>query len=549
MKYLFLTIGLLLLLFGSALWWTSPDASSDVPVLYWITDRNPMRTDQVNRFHRWLVREGHGREVVIATPQDAQRLRHGIAPTLADDIIAGQPETAPIFDENIDASKLPITVRIPAFELRLDTANKDTTKQKIQSVSGVASDLMDIFNGENMRMFQAMNVLADVTDAAHTHNFDLSQTYSSLEAELCVDGRQYMFPCNAGTLSYWVNIDTFEQHGIQPPPRRWTVQEFERIGVAFCEAANRGKRRRDVFFADSIDMPTLYRGYGASVYNETLTAAAIDSPGYVEALKTMKRWIYDLNILPTPDDQDSFSTGQGFKGASLQLFASGNYAMIYGGRYFLLQFRQMNGLGRMTVSEVPHAVFPNGTIGTRGTAVYRGSPHQDLAVLFLAYLNSPDYNMQIVRSADALPPNPRYLTTPEYLAPAEYPNEHDVHQGFAEITRSIAVAGEYSPFVLPDVVMIKVRYYEEQFTVGMITAEQAARRTAAAINREIARFLDENPNRRELYDQRCELQQKIDRLKASGQPVPRDWVANAFHKAYLEHLGMLTDSTPTSEEE
>jgi len=95
------------------------------------------------------------------------------------------------------------------------------------------------------------------------------------------------------------------------------------------------------------------------------------------------------------------------------------------GRYGLIQLREFSLERRkdnrpalqLAVSEPPHGGFPNTSTGTRAAAVYKGGKHRDLAKYFLAYLASEDYNMNIVRDADALPPNPAVTKSEAYLRP------------------------------------------------------------------------------------------------------------------------------------
>ncbi|HQY89894.1 MAG TPA: hypothetical protein PK402_14675, partial [Tepidisphaeraceae bacterium] len=58
MKYVFLVAFILLLLASLVTWSISPSAS-ETPVIYWVTDSNPARIDQVKLFHDWLIKNGH----------------------------------------------------------------------------------------------------------------------------------------------------------------------------------------------------------------------------------------------------------------------------------------------------------------------------------------------------------------------------------------------------------------------------------------------------------------------------------------------------------
>jgi ABC-type glycerol-3-phosphate transport system substrate-binding protein len=169
----------------------------------------------------------------------------------------------------------------------------------------------------------------------------------------------------------------------------------------------------------------MWRSLGLSQYNETLTACTLDDPRTVRVLRLIYKWTYEDHIIPTLAERDSFATDAGYGGSTIQLFNSGNYALFPCCRYGLIQLRNFQKSRRekgqprleLAVVEPPHGGFPNASTGTRASAVYKGGRHQDLAKYFLAYLASEDYNLNIVRDSDALPPNPKYTRTEAYRRP------------------------------------------------------------------------------------------------------------------------------------
>ncbi|MEM1211972.1 MAG: extracellular solute-binding protein [Planctomycetota bacterium] len=496
MKILFGVILVILLGASAGTYLLYPDTRSEVPVIYWVTDRNPARVEQIKRFHAWLEKNGH-----------------------------------------VDEQGRPMV------ELRLDMANRDQAKQIIQTVSGVASDVMDVNGGQAMRLFQRMAVIEDLTEDGLSMGFDPSLTYAALEPDITIDGRQYMFPCNVWVRVLWVNEGLFESLGLEPIPDRWTFEEFERRGKEFMARANPpgtrpGDRR---FFANFLDAEIIHRGMGVSVFNETLTASDLDDPRYVRALGLNYKWIYEDNILPTPDDTSAFVAEQGYGGPALSLFGTGNFAMVSGGRYFLIRFRDFDNLGKLRVVEPPHGGFPNTVIGTRAAVVYAGSDRPDLAKLFLAYLASEDYNQLIIEDADALPPNPAFTSSEAFLRPPDHPNEWGVHGRFVEMAQDIAIPRAYSPFVLSSVVSNRVSEYRDLFLADQITAEDAARRTAEEINKAIADEVERKPELRPLYEERVALQAEIDAAFAEGRKVPAEWIINPFYRVYYSAQGMLIE--------
>ena len=483
MKYVFLAIAVILVAasVGTAL--MAPDARSEVPVIHWVTDANPARKEQIDRFHAWLRRNDY-----------------------------------------------------PRMELRLDTANRDVAKMIIQGVSGVGGTIMDVWTGSGMRYFHQVGLLTDVTDWAKELGFDPSHTYKSMEPEITLNGRQYMFPCNVCAHNYWINRATLRKHGQPLPPAQWDFDTFERMGKAFVDAANPPGKRRTVFYANQVNMNVCRRGLGLSVFNETLTACTLDDPRNVQVLKRVHKWTYQDRILPSAADRESFATESGYGGATLQLFNSGNYAMFWMGRYALIQLRKFGSL-ELAVAEPPHGGFRNTSTGTRAAAVYVGAKHRELAKYFLAFLASKDYNMQIVADADALPPNPRYTETEEFLRPQAYPNEWGCHERFSQAAKTIAIGGSYSPFAVPSAVIRIERETNEGFMAGIHSAEETAELAAKRINDEIRRTLAEKPKLLPLYETLCERQKQIDQRRSEGRKVPLAWIDNPFHRRYYQAQG------------
>ena len=372
MKHVFVSALALLLLASAFTYWIAPGVRSDVPVLYWVTDPNPARELQVSTFQAWLEKHGW-----------------------------------------------------PRFVLAIDTANMTSDKVLIQAVSGVCADIIGHTGGSNMRLRQAVGILEDVTEWAAELGFGTDRTYPAMHPELTVDGRQYAFPCNVYAHMLWINEETFAKYDLPLPSRRWTFAEFEDLGQRFVAAANAPDQPRMHFFADSLDISQMIRSLGLSRYNETMTACTLDDPRMAEVLRLIYKWTYQDRILPSLADRQSFTTDAGYGGSTMQLFNNGNYAMFRCGRYGLIQLREFSlerrrhdrPALRLEVCEPPHGGFPNTATGTRAAAVYRGGKHRDLAKYFLAYLASDDYNMNIVRDADALPPNPAVTRTEAFRRP------------------------------------------------------------------------------------------------------------------------------------
>lgn len=594
MKWVFLVCAIVLAAASYFTWRSMPEQQSRVPVIYWVTDPNPARFEQINLFHRWLIENGHTQIVELNDVDDLLSFRQWVPPTLVDDVIITQPETAAVFAGLLPPSfrtddagvrrpefevmssetgrafleanpkildlllsefdtrrvKLPLTLKLPRAEMRLDTGNTELAKRIIQGVSGVGGEVWDVWTGNALRPLQEIGLCYDVTEQARALGFDYTKTYEAVGPELCVpndDGelRQYLFPCNVATNLMIVNVDTFEKYSQEIPPERWTIDEFERRGKAFVAAANADPNQRHrVFFANDVQWPILLRSFGGALMDETLSGPALDRPEAVRALELKRKWIFDDRILPSPADIAAATTESGYGGVEAQLFGLGRYAMIQSGRWRMISFRQFNIARvrrgekpmKLSVSEPPYDILPNTTIGARAAMVYVGAPHRDDGVLFQAFLASESYNRQIVRDADALPPVPKYTQSEEFLRPpldvarGVYPEtEWDFHERFINLGPPIGIGGEHSRFINATRAAAEESRAIDSVMSNILPPAQALADAARRMNVEIERNLRDNPSLRPLYKKLRDKQQRIDKQRAAieafikqnpGRPLP-----------------------------
>jgi len=210
--------------------------------------------------------------------------------------------------------------------------------------------------------------------------------------------------------------------------------------------------------------------------------------------------------------------------------------MFASGRWALMIFRKFGSIP-LGVTELPHGGLPNSELYGGQAAIYRASKHRDLAVLWLAYYASSEYNMQIVHDADALPPIPKYSELEEFKNPPDYPNEWGCHEVYAKSARTIGIMRSLSPFVLQET----VRRYEERARDEVMndraTPEEAVARAEQQINDEIDRTVAESSGLEDLYNEYVAIQKKIEQYRADDRPVPRDWIKNPFHLRWYEVNG------------
>jgi multiple sugar transport system substrate-binding protein len=496
MGRIFGVIFLLLIAASAGIYFYIPDLRSQRPVLYWVTNTYPQQRDQVQEFYRWLIANGH-------TTPDGR----------------------------------------PCMELRIDSDNDDFSKILIQGISGDCGDIVEQ-SSFGLQILHQAGMLEDVTDAAKAHGFDVSHTYPALRAEMVYDGRQYSFPRQVYGFVYVANDETFRKYGMTPPPMRWNLDEFEKIGKQFVEAANPPGKRRSVFFANEVRDEFLWRSFGLSIFNERMTRCTLDDPRFAQTLTLIHKWTFDDHLFPTAADLQSVATKSEtqFGDSRIQMFVDGEYAMVFIGRHGLPLIRP-HGKIPMSVSEPPNGGFPNTSADGTEVAVYAGSKHPELAELFLQYIASKEFSDAISVSADAVPPNPAATQTAAYLRPAAYPNEWGMHEKFSQVINDIGIGEESSPYVLTLSVYLAELDAREAFMGGLCTAQQAGERVAQHVNAELARNLEDNPELREEYAKDVALQARIDKLRTEGKKVPLAWISNPFYRKYYQAMGWADTST------
>ena len=483
---------LILLVLASLATWCMRRETSERPVIVWTAGLSQDRVEQVAAFHKWMRANGY-------------------------------------VDEKGEL----------LFTVKLETASNQSTL--IQAVSGMAGDLIDHVP---VKRFAPMGVLEDITDFARENGLDPAHNYAAAGDLLMYDGKQYAYPCNLAVRGLLCNVDLFRKYGMEPPPEAWTPEEFEAYGLEFIRRANAGRARQEVFFAGAmpgIILP-LARSMGGDLFNETLTAPALNTEPFEKALTLYQRWVTGLHLIPDAAEIASESTdASSVNSEATPQLVSGRYAMITTGRYVNMDLRRFkSGPVTLSFSQFPEYGFRNLVLTSRNTAIYKGSKYKEYAKIFLLFLASREYNDLIIRDSDGLPPNPEWaVDNPEYHTPPGREYEGNLHTNELKWAQTVALPESFSPYYpLAD---DRIDYAYERVAGGLSTPAEAL----ALANRSIAHSIRETVNGtaslRERYARDCELQKKIDECKDSGRKIPAEWIRNPFHLSYYRERGMLSE--------
>lgn len=485
MKNIFLTLLAALLAFSQLVFHRSASRGpgGGVPALYWTTDPNPARPHQVLAFQTFLARRG----------------------------------------------KAPV-------DLRIDGQNRGLGKVIIQGVSGVAGDLIDVAPG-NVPYLAEMGLLEPLGGHWSRLGLEGKDLLPEVLADVSWNGEIWGHPMTISMDACLVNVDAFRRLGMEPPPDRWDLDAFERIGLEWTRRANAGKGRQTHFFVSDLPPSHMRRTAGISLWNETLTAPAVNDSAHVALLTRLMSWLKDRRLYPGEADLQSVSVDSGYGSALFQLFHRGEIAVLYSGRFALIQLRQMKGAPEYRSVEPPHGGYPCTTLSTRASVIYRGTRLREQALQFHAYLRSPEYGDAMVAGGDALPPNPAALENPEFLSPPSHPNEQALHRGLARMAKTIGHGREYSPFALYPQVAKAEWDATLAMRSGILTPAQMVLDLDERLRRSVQHYLKTHPEARARYDARVAVQREIDGLKAAGKPVPASKIENRFLRRYLLSTG------------
>jgi multiple sugar transport system substrate-binding protein len=478
MKFVFLISAVVLLGWTVLAVVTLPERRSTVPLMYWTSDANPARFEQIDTFERWMREHSY-----------------------------------------------------PDVDLELDSNNGGTMKVIIQSASGVGSDLIDVWGGAPLRQLVAAGVVMDVTDLAKEYGFGPEKTYPAAYEDLFVNGRQYGFPCNLTANPFTINKALLEREHLPLPKFDWNWDEFLAWAQAVRKTDSSGRTTR--FAVVPFGADRLWPGNGGSVFNETMTHCTVDSPECVEATA----WYYDLifkpHVMPTPVEFAAMAAQGGYGGAYLQMIGNEQALGIGWGRYSLIQLRRFKNFSP-DVALLPHKRFAIQIVGARAATINAGAKDPKLAARFLQYLTSDEYNKLIIDGLDGLPPNPASLKWPSYTDPPGHPDEGIANVKDARAALDHGVGREYSPFVNPSVVARLIGKYASGMESGALSVAEALRQLAAEINLEMSHAVERDPAMRKPYDDLLAKQKRIDAMKLAGERVPLEMIDNPVIRKIVE---------------
>ncbi len=422
--------------------WVPENHNKGKTVIYWSTDPNPARKDQISPFERL------------------------------------HPDIAVLVEPN-------------TFERTI-----------VQCSTGIGPDLIEVYSVADMISYAEAGILYDLTDDAKSLGVDPDSTYAKLKGTLVYEGRQYRYPANAASQVLFYNKKTFREAGLAEPTDNMPWDEFIALVKPLTIKREKGKGYEQFALVIGRDfVQDIHLQFGAHVFNADKTRCVLDSPESIAAIAFYTKMMREQEIIPTPEAALALSGEGGWAAGELRWFATGRSATLWASRWMLVQLRQYPELRDeigCVLLPCPPGAKSTSYCGARGPAVNKNSKHLKEALSFLQYLGGDEYSEVIAQSADALPPNRHYAEDPTRLLNPAYPNE-PYHAKFVR-SMEMSEAQEVSPFVDRKIVDRVWREALESAENATKTPEQAMKDAAKAINDRIARTVRERPELRKRYE-------------------------------------------------
>jgi multiple sugar transport system substrate-binding protein len=390
----------------------------------------------------------------------------------------------------------------------------DQTKLIVQCATGTGPDIVDIGDQQQLATLVEAGILLDLTPYAQQMGFDPARTYAALAPALMVEGHQYRYPCNVWANCVIYNKQIFDDHGVPYPKPDWTYDDFVAAAKRINSTpAKSGQQHMAVANWDNIWMyQDLLMGYGGRFFTPDGLISRLDSPESITAMQFYYDMMYVHKIIPTAAESAAMSSQGGWGSAGINWFSTGRAAMIFIGRWYIVQVPQYpnltGNLGAVLLPRVGNR--PScGVTDTRAAGINAKSPHWREALHFLQYLASADYGKVIVEDGDSLPPNPALARTGQALVNSAVPDPA-FHQPFIDAMKN-ARPLDNSLFIDMSIVARWLKESIDKVENRIQPPDQAMHSLADQINHLIRQNLERRPDLQRKYQQ------------VTGRPYRSDW--------------------------
>lgn len=477
-KFLLIIFGFLVALTGVAMVWRpAPDTSGKTRIV-WVSDNNPARREQIDTFNKLH----------------------------------------------------------PDLNLVLDYSNNDTQKTLVQASSGVGADIFNA-SAPAIQAFANAGIMMDVTEEAKEMGFSFDDAWPAVRNEISYLGRQYSYPCNAGSDILIYNKNVFDRLGVPYPQKLMSWEDLFALGQQIRE-----RSKGHIYGIGNLGWGYFFGSLKGQFFSEDGTQLLINTDLMRRAFETHKDCLFKYKIMPTTVELNALSGQGGFGAGVINQFAAGRFGMITIGQWSIIGFRrqyrdQMEKIARWEKEDpatrgprpevirlgsamLPHfaGMKPSYLVGTRSAPINADSHVKEGALKFLQYLAGPEYARLINKEADNLPGNPKYANLGVEPGPPEL-GRLEMHENSVDSMAYGYPMGD-SPFMLiSDVYRVLTDQVSRMETNPDLKVEEMLQTAQNELERLMQRNLSRDPRLKELFDQRVKA--RMGNGDASGAEVAK----------------------------
>lgn len=280
---------------------------------------------------------------------------------------------------------------------------------KLQTLAA-AGELPDLFwTGESgVKAYYEAGMLADMTDILAEYPDLTTDIVDGVLEFGNIDGKQVAFPKDWTSYVMYLNLDLFEEAGVEVPTNDWTVEEYKQIAADLTQKSEDGERV-DVYGTAvnnyRADWVNWMGNYDAQWFKDG--KSNISSPEAIEGLSVM----YDLvqaGSAPSPGTVSASGESED------RLFIVEKVAMYPSGRWVIPSFRSECDF------EWDAVEMPKGTTRTcpficSMVCIAETSENKDIAANLLSYQMSDEGLLQVMGSALSLPVYSDLMADEDYV--------------------------------------------------------------------------------------------------------------------------------------
>lgn len=276
-------------------------------------------------------------------------------------------------------------ITLNATGIGVDNWGEFANKVATQIAGGDVPDIIQVAT-EGQQLFASKNLFEPLDDYIAKDQAIIDEYYADVDPNLITwasqygspDGKTYYLPGEFNTMALWCNADLLSQAGVTlPEDGKWSWEDFEADAATLKEATGAYFYHAAEGYFSGV-MPWITTAGGSSL-NEDWTEATFDTPPVVDAL-TFLRGLVEKGYSPEPGGAFDAYTA----------FAQDQLACFGGGRWPIIQMRDMDQVDRIQMLPFPQKAGNGTPIGTNGYPILKDSKHKDEAWEFIKFLISEE---------------------------------------------------------------------------------------------------------------------------------------------------------------